>query len=76
MSKEPVDLSFEEVQSKLRYKKRKSSSETLLLDGSIHCRAQPGRMLAILRLIGAGKSTLLRALAGNVADNINMELLG
>jgi ABC-type multidrug transport system ATPase subunit len=72
----PVDLSFEAVQLKLRQKKRKSSSETLLLDGSIHGRAQPGRMLAIMGPSGAGKSTLLHALAGNIAENINMELQG
>lgn len=68
----PVDLSFEAIQLKLR----KKNSESLLLDGSIHGRAQPGRMLAIMGPSGAGKSSLLHALAGRISENKNMQLVG
>jgi ABC-type hemin transport system ATPase subunit len=66
-------LAFDNIRLELQQKK---NSKKLLLDGSVHGRAQPGRMLAIMGPSGAGKSTLLHALSGRVKESSKLQLQG
>ena len=51
-----IDLAFSGVQLEMNTKKKKDADQKrLLLDGSIHGQAKPGRMLAVMGPSGAGK---------------------
>jgi ABC-type multidrug transport system ATPase subunit len=80
-----VDLGFRGIRLELetKTKKQKTSATSAektttrtILDGSIHGRAQPGRMLAIMGPSGAGKSSVLHAVAGRIKERPNVALYG
>lgn len=71
---ERVDIAFDKVRLELAPKK--GTEPRVLLDGSIHGRAKPGRMLAIMGPSGAGKSVFLHALAGRIKYNRKLTLAG
>ncbi|GKY91354.1 hypothetical protein MPSEU_000107600 [Mayamaea pseudoterrestris] len=73
-AQESIDLEFSNIQLQLDQGRRKGSKT--ILDGSIHGRAQPGRMLAIMGPSGAGKSTLLHALSGRIKYSSKLQLQG
>lgn len=55
---ETIDVAFEGIQLEMTTKKKnKENGNNIrqLLDGSIHGRAKPGRMLAVMGPSGAGK---------------------
>lgn len=70
---ESIDLTFEGIKLEMTTKKKKYR---LLLDGSIHGRAKPGRMLAVMGPSGAGKSVFVHALAGRLKENKKLSLTG
>ena len=69
---ETVDLAFSDFRMELQTKK----GARVLLDGSVHGRARPGRMLAIMGPSGAGKSTVLHALSGRIKESSKISLEG
>jgi ABC-type multidrug transport system ATPase subunit len=70
-----MDISFEQIQLKLKVKGNGGEAR-VLLDGSIRARCKPGRMLAIMGPSGSGKSSLLHALAGKIKHNSKLTLQG
>jgi ABC-type lipoprotein export system ATPase subunit len=62
---ESIELAFQGIQLEMAVKKKKDNDgkPRLLLDGSIHGRATPGRMLAVMGPSGAGKVRLTQGLA-------------
>ena len=52
---ETIDIAFEGIKLEMATKKKKDGKTRLLLDGNIHGRAKPGRMLAVMGPSGAGK---------------------
>ncbi|CAB9497231.1 Putative white-brown complex homolog protein 30 [Seminavis robusta] len=75
---ESIDLAFSNVRLEMATKKKKNTDgkPRLLLDGSIHGRAKPGRMLAVMGPSGAGKSVFVHALAGRLKDTSKLSLTG
>mmetsp|Transcript_19787 Transcript_19787/g.32819 ORF Transcript_19787/g.32819 Transcript_19787/m.32819 type:complete len:673 (+) Transcript_19787:128-2146(+) len=71
----PVELAFDGIRLELQSKK-KGGEPRLLLDGSVHGMAKPGRLLAIMGPSGSGKTTLLDALAGKVKHSSKLTLEG
>lgn len=74
-SMEDMDLGFSGIFMEFQAKKKKQKSR-IILDGSIHGRARPGKMMAIMGPSGAGKSSVMHALAGKVKASANIRLEG
>mmetsp|Transcript_26404 Transcript_26404/g.72598 ORF Transcript_26404/g.72598 Transcript_26404/m.72598 type:complete len:746 (+) Transcript_26404:140-2377(+) len=72
---EKMDLGFSGFRMELEPKK-KGQKNRIILNGSIHGRASPGRMLAIMGPSGAGKSSVMHALAGKVKESPKLRLQG
>jgi len=75
---EHIDLAFSgiELQMTTKTKGKRGKQQRFLLDGSVHGRAQPGRMLAVMGPSGAGKSVFIHALAGRLKDSRKLSLTG
>lgn len=68
-----MDISFSDISLSLTNRKKEAKT---ILDGSIHGRLRPGRILGIMGPSGSGKTSALHALAGRVAYQSNLDLAG